>query len=105
MAVAELIKQKNALMLSLEDAKRHGKNRDVLELASLAASIEGRIAREFIGAKKPGDAVINLISEASCLNDADRLIEAKRDLQMALTLTNSLNVAQWVHEELQDIPE
>jgi len=105
MVVGDLIQEKNALLLSLEDARRQRKNRDVINLASLAAALEGRIARELVLADRVTDAVVNYISEASCLKDANRLVEAKRILGTAVSLAQGQSAEKWIREQLRTIPD
>jgi len=103
--VRDLIEQKNRLLLDLDDAKRSSNRRRASELASLAAGVEGRIARELVMLDRSDDAAINFVSQASCLRDANRLIEAKRVLEAALEFGTSERAKKWVTEQLQEIPE
>ncbi len=101
--VRDLIGQKNGLLLDLEDAKRVRDRRKTSELASFAATLEGRIARELVKSDRKDDAIINLISQASCLRDANRLIEAKRVLETAVELSSSTGTTEWLAKQLGDI--
>ena len=103
-SVTELIRGKSALLLDLEEAKRNGNKRKIIDLASLAATLEGQIARELVKSAREGDALINLISQASCFRDAERLIEARRSLQNALLLAGSSKAGAWVQQQLANIP-
>jgi DNA repair protein RadD len=102
-SITELIREKSALLLDLETARREKNNRTIVELASLAATLEGQIARELVKANRQEDAIVNLVSQASCYKDARRLIEAKRALENALQLGSS-KARSWIREELQSIP-
>ena len=83
---SELIGEKSRLILRLEDAKRRKSTRDVFDLASKAAALEGKIARDLILADRDEDALINLISQATCFGDAKRFIEKERVLHFAAEL-------------------
>ena len=104
-SLAELVQAKNALLLDLEDAKRRKERREIMNLASLAAVLEGQIAREFLLSRRPQNAVINFISEASCYVDAGRLIEARRVLNTALAIAAGNKTDAWIREQLDDIPD
>lgn len=104
-ALKLMVQKKSGLLLDLDLAKQQKKNRDVLNIASEAAALEGRIAREFILANRPGDAVANLISQASCYSDASRFIEARRVLEAALEFARGKRAATWIQQELDRIPD
>jgi type I site-specific restriction endonuclease len=101
----ELIQTKSALLLDLESAKRRKERRQIIHLASLAAALEGQIARELVVANRPDDALVNFISEASCYRDADRFVEARRVLDTALEFARERKVEAWIKEQLASIPE
>jgi DNA repair protein RadD len=101
----ELIQTKSALLLDLESAKRRNERRQIIHLASLAAALEGQIARELVVANRSDDAVVNFISEASCYRDADRLVEARRVLDTALEFARERKVEAWIKEQLASIPD
>jgi hypothetical protein len=61
-SVTELIQRKSALLLDLETARPQKKKRTIVELASLAATLEGQVARKLVKANRQNDAVVNLIS-------------------------------------------
>src|SRR5215469_9558360 len=101
----EIISQKSRLILAIEDAKRAKENRKVLELASEAAALEGRIARDFILENRAEDALVNLISQATCFGDAKRLVEKQRVLRFAAVLAIGRKAEKWIQEELKSIGE
>jgi superfamily II DNA or RNA helicase len=103
--VHELVQDKSALLLDLENAKRRNERRQIVHLASLAAVLEGQIAREFLLSQRPHDAIINFISEASCYVDAERFIEARRVLSTALELAIGNKTEAWLREQLARIPD
>ncbi|MBZ5525922.1 MAG: DEAD/DEAH box helicase family protein [Acidobacteriia bacterium] len=100
----EMVHKKSCLLQDLDEAKRQNKNREILNIASEAAALEGHIARNFILADRPDDAIVNLISEASCFKDAGRLIEARRVLEIALEFARGKRPGIWIQQELQRIP-
>lgn len=99
----ELLSRKSHLILALEAAKRAKENRRILELASEAAALEGRIARGFILENRPDDALVNLISQASCFGDAKRFTEKQRVLHFAAELAIGRKVEEWIQAELKAI--
>ena len=100
MNVAELIKEKSRILLELEAAKLGKKRREVFQLASKAASLESTIAYQLLINEQSEDAVINLISAASCLIDSRRLPEAKRILTHARRITLTSSISTWIDGEL-----
>jgi DNA repair protein RadD len=101
----ELISQKSHLVLALDAAKRAKENRKILELASAAAALEGRIARDFILEDRPDDALVNLISQASCFGDAKRFTEKQRVLNFAAVMAIGRKAEKWIQDELKAIGE
>jgi superfamily II DNA or RNA helicase len=100
---SELIGEKSRLILQLEDAKRRKSTRDVFDLASKAAALEGKIARDLILADRDEDALINLISQATCFGDAKRFIEKERVLHFAAELAIGKRPSKWIAQELEKI--
>jgi len=98
-----LISQKSRLILALEAAKRAKENRTILEFASEAAALEGRIARDFILENRSDDALVNLISQASCFGDAKRFTEKQRVLHFAAALAVGRKAEKWIQDELKAI--
>jgi superfamily II DNA or RNA helicase len=82
------IREKNSLLLDLQSAKAAKERRKIIELASRAAALERTIARILMNGQV-SDAIINLVSAASCFVDARRDIEARRAFADALRLSDS----------------
>lgn len=101
----EFISRKSHLILALEAAKRAKENRKILELASEAAALEGRIARDFILEDRSDDALVNLISQASCFGDAKRFTEKQRVLHFAAVMAIGRKAEKWIQDELKAIGE
>ena len=101
----DLISQKSHLIVALEAAKRAKENRKILELASEAAALEGRIARDLIVENRSDDALVNLISQASCFGDAKRFTEKQRVLHFAADLAIGRKAEKWIRAELKAIGE
>lgn len=101
MNTKEMIREKNSIILRLEGAKaaKLGR-RTITELASIAASLESRIARSYLDSGRIEDAVVNVISEASCFVDAERPIEARKAWSRALALTSSDRLRKFVESQL-----
>jgi DNA repair protein RadD len=97
----QMIQKKSCLLLDLEEAKQQKRNRQVLRIASEAASLEGYIARELIAAGRLDDALVNLVSEASCFKAATRLVEARRVLERALRYARGERLTTWIQQELK----
>jgi hypothetical protein len=90
---------KSTILIALDLAKAAENSRDVLRLANQAADLEAQIARELITAQRPADAVVSLISQASCLEDAGRYFDACEALVMAAELTTENSVLRYIHIE------
>jgi DNA repair protein RadD len=97
----ELVTRKSILLLELEQAKHERRNRAILDLASRAAALEGKIAHDLIISNRSDDAIVNLISQASCFHDAKRFIEKERVLRFAAELAVGKRVAGWINDELE----
>jgi DNA repair protein RadD len=102
--LTELIRTKNSLLFDLDAAKRQRNKREVLKFASLAATREAQIAQLLLEANRVDDAVVNLVSQASCYKDANRLIEARRILEIASQLSRADRLKIWIQEELATVP-
>jgi DNA repair protein RadD len=96
-----LVSLKSQVLVDLEAAKFEGQARSVLELASRAAVLEGQLARQLILENRPTDAIISLISQASCFGDANRLIEKQRILEFADTFAAGTRALAWIRDELR----
>src|SRR5688572_21001067 len=97
----DIKQQKSALLLDLQTVKQQGKRREVISLASRAASLEGHLAYEFRKLGRTEDACISYISQASCYVDASRLIEAHRVFEVAAALaSNDTELSDWVRSQL-----
>src|SRR3974377_2247474 len=91
------IKIKKSLMLfELEDNKRRGEMQNVLELSSKVATLEEKIAEVYLSKGEPEKAVINLISQASCLCDSKQYIKAFLIYKKALALTKFNETKGWI---------
>lgn len=96
MTVQDLIRSKSDLLLRLEDAKARHRKKEARALASWAAALEGQIADHLLKAGRLEDALVNLVSEASCLHEAARHTEAARILDRALDLTQRQQLRVWI---------
>jgi len=103
--VPELVSAKNALLLDLETARLKQSHRHIIDIASQAAVLEGRIAREYILANRFQDALVNLISQASCFQDARRIVEARRVLDFALQYADGGRTTEWLQAALKGLPQ
>jgi DNA repair protein RadD len=97
----ELLKNKNKLLIELEKTKLESHSRREIEsVASKAAVLETQLAAAFLFNDRKEDAVVSIISAASCLSDARREEEAKRLLHRARMLTGLAQVQQWIDREI-----
>src|SRR5262245_49041927 len=103
MQMDDLKRQKNEKLLALEHEKRNGERRSVMALGSEVASLEGLIARNYLKNGESEKAVVNLISQASCLCDANRLIEARRIFLKARSITTVDKTLQCIDELLNGL--
>jgi type I restriction enzyme R subunit len=106
MALSDLIDEKSRLLLWLEAAKLNRQPPDhIRQLASLAADLEKEIARQLLLASDGEKAVINLVSEASCLVDAGRLSEAIQVYRSAINLSPTEKLKGWVQMQIDSIED
>ena len=92
-------------MFSLETAKAsHRGGASVRPLASAASALEGALAHHLLKAGRTTEAVINLVSQGSCLLDARRLSEAKRVFAKAYSLTTESALRDWIAAQHDGIP-
>jgi len=98
--LSDAIQEKNRLLLELEGAKREQGNRRLVEsLATNAAVLETRIVEWFRSHGRTEEAVVSLVSAASCLADAHRPSEVARLLGRARALTSLKKVQAWIEQE------
>ena len=105
MTLDKLKKEKTTKLLALEFAKQSGDNREVFHLGSEVAALEGIIARAYISKGEPQNAVINLISQASCLCDSRRYSEAVKAFRRALSISTTSDTTTWIKGEISRIPQ
>ena len=86
MSIEQLIQDKSQKLLRLQQLVQAEKAepKKVRELAEEVASLEGEIARRLIEMGQIEKAVVNLVSQASCLVDAGRTDEAVRVIRECL---------------------
>jgi len=85
--------------MELENAKCMKARRSIIDIGSIAATLEGKIARDYLVKNEKEKAIINLISQASCLCDAERYTEALRIFKKAESIT-SIEKAKLLIREL-----
>jgi predicted GTPase len=95
-----LIPTKNAAILALERAKSERNLSSVAELATRAAELEALVVTELIAQGDTDRAVVNMISMASCLSDANHVDEAREALYKALALARKVEVKTWIESEI-----
>jgi DNA repair protein RadD len=105
MNLKNLIHSKNILLFNLEAEKKIGNTRKVFELGSEVASLEGNIARIYKTNGQIEKSVINLISQASCLLDSKRYLEARRVYQKAFHETRNSSTKDWLNESISKISQ
>lgn len=105
MEVTELKKEKSRKLIELETARRTGQNRVVFRLGSEVAAIEHSIANDYLKKNEYDNAVVNLISQASCLIDSRRYSEAVKVLNFAFSISTVDQTKNWIQEQLNQFKE
>jgi DNA repair protein RadD len=100
----QLKTEKNLLLLRLETAKKSGDRRSMFNLGSEAAALEGYLARLYLLRGDSQRAVINLISQASCLCDSNRLTEASRIYRKAAEIASIPQTQAWIQDAVKNLP-
>lgn len=103
MNIKDLKNEKNLKLLALESAKKRGESRKIFDLGSEVAKLEGEIARAYLLKREDEKAVINLISQASCLCDSRRFSEAFRIYKKAASVTNVDETKNWIEDTLRNL--
>lgn len=96
----ELIQIKTGLLIALEAAKGSDDEARVQKLAMEAACLESQITAILMDRGETENAVINLVSQASCLVDAGYARRAIWAHEQALSLTNVDEKRNWIRGEL-----
>ncbi|MBF0548972.1 MAG: DEAD/DEAH box helicase family protein [Deltaproteobacteria bacterium] len=100
----ELKAEKSALLVDLENLKRSRASKTkIRKLAEAVASYEAQIAHLLLSDGKKEQAIINLISQASCLVDAQRKVESRRVYERVIQLADRIQTSNWVNNELARI--
>lgn len=102
----DLFRQKNHTIQALDLAHKT-KNLEPLAYEALAlegAVLEEKCAEWYLEDKRPEEAVINLMSAASCYVAAKRGREAKKALDRARELTTKPSVIAWIKNFEKKIP-
>lgn len=94
------ITEKDDLLIQLKLAKQQHVRDRIISLATQAAEMEGRIAEEHLRQEKRENAIVHLISQSSCLVDADRTEDATKILETARSLTTQDATQNWIDTEL-----
>lgn len=102
MSLDEMLRAKNTAILELRRVNAQGDSTRIRAVARRAAELEEQIAEHYLSSGKHEDAVVNLISQASCLQDAGDLLGAVRVLQRARSLTKLKPAAKWIDEQLSN---
>jgi glycerol-3-phosphate responsive antiterminator len=105
MDLKKLKETKSRLLVDLDLAKRGSNRREANRLGSEVARLEGLIASESLKSECNEKAVINLISQASCLIDSNRYAEAVRIFKKALSTSGIAKTREWIFEALEQIKE
>lgn len=103
MKLSDLKIQKNLKLLALEEAKKCDERRAIFDLCSEVAKLEGVLARLYLKKGENEKAVVNLISQASCLVDSNRITEAARIYERAVSITQEPKTKDWLSKTLQNL--
>ncbi len=102
--MTDLLVEKNRAILELEEGKRTGVPRRVLEeLASSAAALEAAIAERHLERGNGPEAGVSFFSAASCLMDARRKVEARRLLERAEVYANTRGLQALIASEKAEL--
>jgi superfamily II DNA or RNA helicase len=104
MNLIESKKIKSAKLITLQIAIAAGRNKDIFNLSTEVAALEKNIADEYI---KHGDfknAVVNIISQASCLCTAGKYTDARNAFSYARSLADDAGLKAWIDTEMKSIP-
>lgn len=99
MALSDLIRSKTFVILALEKAKASGDHTAVRRLGMRAAEMEASIAAALIAAGRVEDALVNLISQASCLQDVGLFAEASAVLGTVIRKATDDVTRLWAQRE------
>ncbi len=102
----DLFRQKNYTIQALDEANKT-KTLDSKAFEALAlegAVLEEKCAEWYLEDKRPEEAVVNLMSAASCYVAAKRGKEAKKALDRARELTKKPGVIAWIKNFEKKIP-
>jgi hypothetical protein len=102
-ALHTLIRKKNTFIERLQLAKARGVTRAVSRLAMEAARMEERIAKERLALQQWEEAAVNLVSQASCLVDAERFFDAIRIYARVQKLTRKPRLQAWIQQEIDNL--
>ncbi len=105
MDIQTLKKEKNYKLLLLEAAKIENKRRNVYQLGSEVAALENAIAEYYLDIGDKNNAIVNLISQASCLCDSNRYLEVHRTYNRVLSLNPESKTLNWVTSEINRLPQ
>ena len=104
MTLADLIDEKSRIIVGLEAAKRDGLPPDqIRRLANQAADLEREIAGLYLRANDVEKAVVNFISEASCLVDAGATSDAIRVYRSVISRSPTEKLKRWVQMQIDAI--
>lgn len=102
-SIDDLIVKKNHQLQDMERVRVHGKPEEVKKLALGVAFLELKIADELIRLNKPEEAVVNLVSRASCLMLAGRARLAMRAYDRAKKATKDGKYLRWIEKQQEEI--
>lgn len=104
MDLAKLIRKKSLLILELDAAKSYlaYPPKQVHQLARDIAELEGLAVKHLLSEGKDQDAVVNMISQASCLIVAGHNKRAIKILQKALDLTQRPTLKKWIKNFIKE---
>lgn len=97
----DLIKKKNYLIQDLGIAKDNLDTVEITRIAIQVANLEKEIAEYLIGDNRKEEAVINLISAASCYLDAEDKKSAKEILEFAHCTTKLISLKNMIQHLIE----
>ena len=107
MSIDSLIQEKSRKLLDLLRLQQEAQSDEsaIQILADDVARMEGEIAAALIQSGLPEKAVVNLVSQATCLVDAGRIEEAVGVFRQSLLYLQHPRFNEWIAQELSQVQE
>jgi hypothetical protein len=104
MNINTLTRIKSAKLISMQYAEVAGRKKDVINLSDEVAVLEKNIADEYINLSDFKNAVVSIISQASCLCTAGKYSDARIAYEKARSLAVDASLKAWIDNKIKSIP-